>query len=143
MPGSPPVVVRPGNLEDLPVLAEIQAESPEASQWEVSEYTRYHLWVAVLDRVLAGYLVARHVAPDEYELLNLAVTPRCRRQGVARALIAALRDTSPGTIFLEVRASNTAARNLYKSMGFQEVSMRQEYYDQPLEAAIVMKFHSC
>ena len=48
-----------------------------------------------------------------------------------------------GNFYLEVRESNQAARNLYKSMGFQEVNIRPEYYQFPLEAAIVMKFHSC
>jgi ribosomal-protein-alanine N-acetyltransferase len=46
-------------------------------------------------------------------------------------------------VFLEVRESNQAARIFYKSMGFQEVGIRKEYYQAPLEAAIVMKFHSC
>jgi len=46
-------------------------------------------------------------------------------------------------VFLEVRESNQAARIFYKSMGFQEVSTRREYYEFPSEAAIVMKFHSC
>jgi ribosomal protein S18 acetylase RimI-like enzyme len=48
-----------------------------------------------------------------------------------------------GTVFLEVRESNKAARNLYLSLGFQELGRRPEYYETPLEPAIVMKFHSC
>ena len=45
--------------------------------------------------------------------------------------------------FLEVRESNRAARIFYKSMGFQEVNVRRDYYASPAESAIVMKFHSC
>jgi ribosomal protein S18 acetylase RimI-like enzyme len=35
------------------------------------------------------------------------------------------------------------ARLFYKSVGFEEVTTRPEYYQEPPEPAIVMKFHSC
>ena len=71
------------------------------------------------------------------------VAPRFRRQGVARQLLEPLLNLRGNRIFLEVRESNQAARIFYKSMGFQEVSVRYEYYEIPPESAIVMKFHSC
>ncbi len=46
-------------------------------------------------------------------------------------------------MFLEVRESNIAARNLYKRLGFLEAGRRRDYYPAPPEDAIVMKFHSC
>ena len=143
MPGTKAVEIRPGRPEDLSAIARVQAASPEASQWPVSDYLGYDLLVAVRDGAVAGFLVSRSVAPDERELLNLAVDPAMRRTGAAKSLVHTLQHGSKGTIFLEVRASNQSARNLYKSMGFQEFSARQNYYDNPLEAAIVMKFHSC
>ena len=82
-------------------------------------------------------------APDESELLNLAVAPEFRRKGLARALVQQLLNARGASLYLEVRESNHPARNLYKSMGFQEVNIRPEYYQNPPEAAIVMKFHSC
>ena len=91
----------------------------------------------------SGFLVARTLAADEQELLNLAVDPLHRRRGIGRSLVKALLSEAPGAVFLEVRESNRRARDLYKSLGFQEVSLRKNYYDHPLEAAIVMKFHSC
>jgi ribosomal-protein-alanine N-acetyltransferase len=87
--------------------------------------------------------VAREVAPGESELLNLAVAPEWRSQGVGRDLVTALLRDHPVTLYLEVREGNTVARKFYKSMGFQEVSVRKSYYESPAEAAIVMKFHSC
>jgi ribosomal-protein-alanine N-acetyltransferase len=87
--------------------------------------------------------VARRVAPDESELLNLVVAPEFRGKGLARALLQELLTAPAASLYLEVRESNRAARNLYKSMGFQEVNIRPEYYQSPPEAAIVMKFHSC
>jgi ribosomal-protein-alanine N-acetyltransferase len=47
------------------------------------------------------------------------------------------------SVFLEVRESNLGARAFYKALSFQEVNIRQDYYDQPSESAIVMVFHSC
>jgi ribosomal-protein-alanine N-acetyltransferase len=136
-------VVRRGEPADLAAIRAIQAASPEAAQWAVTDYLQYDLFVATQGVRVAGFLAARPLAPGECEILNLAVAPDCRRQGLARALLAALLESFSGAIYLEVRASNRAARSLYNSMGFEELTERPEYYQSPSEAAIVMKFHSC
>jgi ribosomal-protein-alanine N-acetyltransferase len=136
-------VVRRGEPADLAGIRAIQAASPEAAQWAVTDYLQYDLFVAAEGVHFAGFLAARPLAPGECEILNLAVAPEYRRQGVARALLAAFFESFSGAIYLEVRASNRAARALYKSFGFQELTVRPDYYQNPLEAAIVMKFHSC
>jgi ribosomal-protein-alanine N-acetyltransferase len=92
---------------------------------------------------LAGFLVWRTVAEGECEVLNLAVAPAFRRRGIARELLNPLLTLRDAQVFLEVRESNEAARIFYNSMGFQEVGTRKLYYNFPVEAAIVMKFHSC
>jgi ribosomal-protein-alanine N-acetyltransferase len=137
------LLIRRGEPRDLAEVAAIQAESPEASEWEVGGYLQLDFWVAAEGGRIAGFLVARTLAPGERELLNMAVARLHRRRGVARELVKALLKGSPGAVFLEVRESNQSARDLYKSMGFHEVSLRPNYYDHPPEAAIVMKFHSC
>ena len=137
------VVIRRGAPGDLAEVAVIQAASPEAAQWDVSDYPRYHFRVSLCGIRVAGFLVSRMVAEGETELLNLAVAPEFRRQGVARKLVESLLTESRGVFYLEVRESNRAAREFYNHMGFQEVSSRPGYYQAPPEAAIVMKFHSC
>ncbi len=139
----PMLLIRRGESRDLPEVATIQAESPEASAWSVDGYLQLNFLVAEEEGRIAGFVVARTVAPDERELLNLAVNRLHRRRGIGRALMKALLAEALGAVFLEVRESNRPARELYKSMEFQEVSLRKNYYDYPLEAAIVMKFHSC
>jgi len=136
-------VIRRGEAGDLPHLAAIQAGSPEAAQWNVADYLQYDLRVALCGGRVAGFVVSRPLAEGECELLNLAVAPAFRRRKVARELLKSLLEAPNRVVYLEVRESNQAARNLYKSMGFQEVNVRRGYYDAPLEAAIVMKFHSC
>jgi ribosomal-protein-alanine N-acetyltransferase len=138
--------IRPGALEDLAAVSAIQELCPEAAQWTVSDYLGYEFRVAEIGARVAGFLVSRTLSAGEREILNMAVTPFCRRQGVARGLLQSLLEEPLNSVFLEVRESNQGARYLYKSMGFQEVSVRREYYQTPdglPESAIVMKFHSC
>lgn len=135
--------IRRGEFADLSQIAAIQSESPETTQWDVAEYLQYDLRVAIHHNQVVGFLVARSVAEGEHEVLNLAVAPQFRRQGIARQLLDCLVKYSRSTVFLEVRESNRAAIALYQSLNFHQVSRRSEYYSSPPEAAIVMKFHSC
>jgi ribosomal-protein-alanine N-acetyltransferase len=135
--------IRPAAPPDLPEIAAIQAASPEAASWPAAAYLQYDLRVAVLENRVAGYLAARSVAADEFEILDLAVAPEFRRLGVGQALMGSFLASLHGTVFLEVRRSNLTAREFYKSLGFQELTVREQYYSLPPEAAIVMKFHSC
>jgi len=133
--------VRAATLEDLAAITEIQARSPEASQWNPASYLTYECLVATGPQV-AGFLVARQTAPGEREILNLAVDPSQRRRGVARALLQAELGREKTQWFLEVRASNTGAIELYQNSGFLVAGRRESYYSNPPETGIVMKFDS-
>lgn len=91
---------------------------------------------------LLGFLVAQHVA-GEWELENLVVALTMRRKGVGThlldALIAAARETSSRSVYLEVRESNTAARSFYERAGFEQTGRRKSYYNNPLEDAILYR----
>lgn len=135
--------IRRGGAEDLEAVGAIQAASPGAAHWKTADYLEQDFRVAAVGNRVVGFLVMRTVAADEHEILNLAVVPECRRLGVARELVSSALADLRGTVFLEVRESNLGAQKFYKSLGFQELSRRQRYYDSPPETAIVMKFHSC
>lgn len=128
--------IREGTRADCGALQPILEQCPEAAQWLPEGYD---FLVAENGESLAGFLVWRHTAPDEIEILNLAVAPGFRRQGIARALLAAV---PKGDVFLEVRESNVAARELYLTAGFHEAGLRQGYYENPSEGAIVMRLQS-
>ncbi|HEY1341233.1 MAG TPA: hypothetical protein VGF59_27170, partial [Bryobacteraceae bacterium] len=68
-------LIRHGDAADLAAIAAIQAASPDASQWNVADYLEHQLLVASSDSEIAGFLVGRVLAPDESEILNLAVAP--------------------------------------------------------------------
>jgi ribosomal-protein-alanine N-acetyltransferase len=97
---------------------------------------------ADLGRGILAYSVVQVVA-DELHVHNLAVDPGHRRCGLARLLLRhALewgRRRGARRAFLEVRPSNAAALALYRSIGFQTVSMRRRYYQQPPEDALVLE----
>jgi ribosomal-protein-alanine N-acetyltransferase len=135
--------IRPAAETDLEEIWRIQSEPGQAAQWKPADYMQHLCLVACVDERIAGFAVARHVAPDEIEILNVAVDPVFRRRGAARSLIQQLIGKYPVAAYLEVRQSNLAARKLYHSLGFETIAVRQDYYSAPVESAIVMKFHSC
>ena len=91
--------------------------------------------------LVAGYVVGWHVL-DEAELANLAVDPGIRGRGIGRLLLDAMladaRSRESARVFLEVRESNEAARQLYASRGFGQVGRRTKYYRGPEEDALIL-----
>ena len=101
------------------------------------------MWlVAETDGIVVGYVGSQTVM-DETDMMNIAVHPDCRRQGVAaalvNALIASLKDAGSHSLTLEVRASNAPARALYDMLGFQQVGLRRNYYHNPKEDALILR----
>lgn len=90
---------------------------------------------------LFGYCVL-WVIRDEAHILNLAVHPDARRQGVASTVLHSAIDTarSQGAriLYLEVRRSNDVAQKLYLGFGFKQVGVRPRYYEDNREDALVM-----
>ena len=101
------------------------------------------LWLVVMegDR-LAGYVGSQTVM-DETDMMNLAVAPQFRRQGVGEtlvnALVASLKELGSRCLTLEVRDSNGPARALYAKLGFVEVGRRRGYYRDPREDALILR----
>jgi len=137
------ISLRRATAADLDAIRRIQDQTREASHWQPERYLDYHTTVALYGETVTGFVAARRTAPAEAEILNLAVAPECRRRGVATRLMQDCLARLPGTFFLEVRASNQAARSLYLRLGFAPVGLRPRYYDNPVEDAVVMRRPSC
>lgn len=101
------------------------------------------LWLVAMEGdSLAGYVGSQTVM-DETDMMNLAVAPQFRRQGVAEALVnalvASLKERGSWCLTLEVRDSNEAARALYAKLGFVEIGRRRGYYRDPREDALILR----
>lgn len=137
----------PMNEHHVPQIALLEQEcfaDPWSQQSIASElHNPLSLWlVAQEGQTLLGY-VGSQTCQDETDMMNIAVSPASRRQGVARALIealvSALRQCGSKQLTLEVRASNGPARQLYESLGFLQVGLRKNYYRNPKEDALILR----
>ena len=101
------------------------------------------LWLVAVDGdVVAGYVGSQSVM-GEADMMNLAVFPDYRRQGIGEMLVKRLVEeltaNAVSSLTLEVRASNTGAIELYNKLGFAQVGRRPNYYKNPKEDALILR----
>ena len=148
---APPSIRRAG-LTDVRSLWEIEKLS-YSSPWSLwcflAEYANSKSTILVAgpppseDWETWGFIIY-WVVSDEMHLLNLAVHPTRRRQGISRSLLTTAlvqaRHQGAAVAWLEVRPSNQAALALYQSFGFEEVGVRPRYYNDNGEDALIYAF---
>jgi [ribosomal protein S18]-alanine N-acetyltransferase len=144
------ITTEPMQRHHVAAVAAIEAAS-SPSPWsdrlfagEFDSPAESRTWlVAVDDDTVVGFIGALFVA-DEAHVMNVAVDPARRRDGVGRRLLAALvaEASNRGVrhLSLEVRPSNTAARRLYQRFGLAPAGVRRRYYPDG-EDALVMWAH--
>ncbi len=92
--------------------------------------------------IIGGYVLTMALYEDS-EVLNIAVDPPFRGAALGARLLDATLDEAnrrgATMTVLEVRESNDAARRLYRSRGFEEISRRKNYYRDPVEDALVLR----
>ena len=134
------------NKDHVSQIAQLEAQcfsDPWSEKSIASELENpLSLWlVAEENGQVFGYVGSQTVL-DESDMMNIAVDPRFRRQGIARALIetliAELAKMGSRCLRLEVRVSNENARALYARMGFQQLGLRRNYYHNPKEDALIL-----
>jgi ribosomal-protein-alanine N-acetyltransferase len=145
-------LIRGASSADLEAIHALEQACAEAPHWSRTA------WQSILSHdhetaLLQTAFVAEHqdglwgfaagtCAGELAELESVAVSESARRQGVGKALCRRVIDWSREmgalTIQLEVRASSEGALSLYRSLGFVEQSRRRQYYQNPIEDAILM-----
>lgn len=113
----------------------------EASiRYELTNRLSYWL-VALENETVVGYVGSQSVL-GEADMMNLAVAPAYRKQGVGEhlvnRLVADLAEHGVYRLTLEVRVSNTPAISLYEKLGFQSLGRRPNYYRNPREDAWIL-----
>ena len=101
------------------------------------------LWyVAVDGDQVVGYIGSQTVL-DGADMMNIAVDPAYRRQGIAERLVEKLVvgvcEKGAICLLLEVRASNAPAIKLYEKLGFVQIGRRPNYYRNPKEDALILR----
>ncbi len=134
-------------------LEDVDAVHALEQQWLGKSWTREQLiqevhlssslaLVAEINGGVAGYAFFRRCGP-EAELLRIAVDNKQRGRKLGQSLLnkglQSLMTQKVETCFLEVRESNHNARQLYMKTGFVQYTVRQKYYSNPVEDAILMQ----
>ena len=138
------VKMNEGHVSAVAELEKICFSDPWSEKSIASELTNpLSLWlVAVEDDRVAGYVGSQSVM-GESDMMNVAVQPDFRRQGVAEKLVlelvAALAKKDNHCLTLEVRASNAPAFSLYEKLGFAQIGLRKNYYRNPKEDALILR----
>ena len=132
------------HVSQVAELEKICFSDPWSEKSIASELTNpLSFWlVAVEGDKVAGYVGSQSVM-GESDMMNVAVHPDFRRQGVAEKLVlelvAALASAGNHCLTLEVRASNVSAISLYEKLGFAQIGLRKNYYRNPKEDALILR----
>ena len=140
------LVIKPMGLHDIDQIMEIENVSfptpwhEKIFELELKKPRTLQL-VCKKDSKITGYLVS-WMMYDEIHILNIAVHPDFRRNGIAKQLIDYtinhFANKGAIAVILEVRTSNIAAQNLYEKLGFKLLRARKSYYTDTGEDALVM-----
>ncbi len=133
--------------EDIVQLGELEKLCFQ-DPWSVSAFSYelsnpLSLWLVAADGdVVAGYVGSQTVM-GESDMMNIAISPEYRRQGLAQQLIVKLvemlNERQSHCLTLEVRKSNLPAISLYEKLGFMQIGCRPNYYRNPKEDAFIMR----
>jgi len=140
-------LIRRMREEDLPAVEGIEVGAftlpwHKETFRSLLERDLWELWVAEDQDGSVGAYAVLGCVMDQGELANIAVRGDLRGQGFGAAILDHLlevaREREVRRLFLEVRASNHPARDLYRSRGFREIGVRKGYYEAPREDARVL-----
>ena len=141
------MIIEKMNASHVPQIAELEkvcfADPWSVTSIETELTSRLSLWyVAMEGDKVVGYVGSQTVI-DESDVMNIAVHPDFRRQGIGEALLEtladALREKGSRGLTLEARVSNTPAVSLYEKAGFRQVGLRKNYYRNPKEDALILR----
>lgn len=139
--------IRPMTEDDVAAVAVLEAEN-FSRPWSFDAFYKtlsdenYIVIIAKETDALLGYCVLLCTG-EEADITNVCTAPAARGKGVATQMLTALIEAGKTRgvteFFLEVRESNTPARALYTKLGFEEIGLRKNYYEEPKEHAVLMK----
>lgn len=138
--------IRTMTVQDCGAVSEIE-KSCFSDAWSQAMFedlfrypTNYYL-VAEAGGDIVGF-AGSCISIETADVMNIAVVEAFRGRGIGGRLLAALLEQAEKSdcerMLLEVRESNQAARRLYQNYGFIELTVRRNYYRDPVEDAVIM-----
>ena len=124
----------PMRVKDLDMIYELEKKSYDFA-WSDAVlkdclFNKYDCYVAGDDNIL-GYMISKITNQDSH-ILNLTIDSDYRGLGIGSSLLDLMikecKLHRSEYIYLEVRLSNTIARNLYQKFGFRSIGVRKNYY---------------
>jgi [ribosomal protein S18]-alanine N-acetyltransferase len=138
-------------MDDVPAVMALERDLFPDDAWTPDMFTsdlrkpglRTRYLVAQDQTTIIGYIGMLFPGGDEADVLTVAVAQAHWGEGIGTALLEALFSEATSRrctqVFLEVRADNPRAQNLYTRHGFTEVGVRKGYYQPSGADAIVMR----
>ena len=142
------IKIKKMTMDHVPQVAELEQLCFGSAAWsersiasELTNELAFWLVAEEEDRVV-GYVGSQTVFP-ETDMMNIAVIPERRREGIAEvlvdSLVTELKRIGSDSLTLEVRVSNIPAISLYQKLGFHEAGLRKNYYRNPKEDALILR----
>ncbi len=135
-------------FEDIPAIMRLEKECfpvPWTENMFICQIAQEDIsanLVYVEDDVITGYVVS-WFGVEELHILSIGVDVRRRGRGIADRLldeaIKCSRESICKKVILEVRRSNSRARNFYNKLGFRRIGVRRKYYGENGEDALVLE----
>ena len=132
--------------KEIPAVAALDRQLFSKESWSEADFTASltdpsrFFWVAMEGETLLGFCGLSQ-SFEQGDILNIGVCPKERGKGIGSILlqkaIETFKEQGGKELFLEVRASNTAAKALYEKFGFVQIGVRKGYYQQPAEDGLV------
>jgi len=142
--------IRPMQHSDLSVVLEIEQQLFPTDSWtkelflgELAEVpTTRSVVVLEENNEVIGYAALRFIG-REGDINTIAIAPAHQRKGLGSKLLNWLMETAKELgvrqLFLDVRADNLAAIEMYKATGFERIDIRRNYYDHSVDAHVMRK----
>lgn len=141
------MIAREWKTSDIPKIAELEKKcfsdpwSEESFEGSIGSPFFYGILFEEEGQVCA--YACEMVVFEDAEILNVAVAPSFRRQGLGVKLLLALeayaKEKGAERLLLEVREGNVSARGLYEKQGFSSFGVRKNYYEDGENAVVMQK----
>ena len=143
--------LRAATVADLEAIMAIERATFPTDAWSAQTMSReigdphgsYVVAVSAADGIDGYAGLLSPLDAEDADIQTVAVADHARRRGLGRALVTALLEEAERRgarrVFLEVRADNAPAQELYRSLGFEEIGVRRGYYQPDGVDALVMR----